>query len=78
MVGLWHGHYLRRGNDAASAALRAVAQQMIGEHAGHHRLADRHGADADAGIVAAVGLDLDLVAVDIDGAASASGSSWSA
>ncbi len=48
------------------AAERAVAQQMVGEHAGDHRLADRHRADADAGVVAAVGRDFDLVAVDID------------
>src|SRR5216683_2210035 len=47
---------------------RAMAQQMIGEDARHHRLAHRDGADADAGVVPAMGRDLDLVAVDIDGA----------
>ena len=42
---------------------------MIGDDACHHRLADRHGADADAGIVPALGDDLGLVAVAVDGAA---------
>ena len=37
------------------AGLATVAQEMVGEHAGHHGLADRHGADADAGVVAALG-----------------------
>jgi len=36
---------------AAATDLPAMAQEMIGEHAGHHGLADRHRADADAGIV---------------------------
>src|SRR5262249_53568888 len=35
--------------------------------AGHHGLADRHRADTDAGVVAAVGCDLDLVALAVDG-----------
>src|SRR6185437_6561680 len=52
-----------------SAAQRALTQQVIGEHDRHHRLADRHGADADAGVVPALGADLDLLAVDVDGAA---------
>ena len=51
---------------------------MVGQHAGHHRLADRHRADADAGIVAALGDDLHLVAAPVDRRAAASGSSWSA
>ena len=34
------------------------AQKMVRQHAGDHRLADRHGADADAGVVAAFGDDL--------------------
>ena len=42
---------------------------MIGDHARHHGLADRHGADADAGVVAAVGRDLGLAAVAVDGLA---------
>src|SRR5229473_7786006 len=46
---------------------RTVAQQMIGEDARHHRLAHRNGANADAGVVPAMGRDLDLVTVDIDG-----------
>src|SRR5579875_3533504 len=49
-----------------SAALAAMAEQVIGEHHRHHRLADRHGADADAGVVAAFGADLDLVAEAVD------------
>ncbi len=35
--------------------LRAVAKQMIRQHAGHHRLSDRHRADAHAWIVPAAG-----------------------
>src|SRR5580693_3759670 len=42
---------------------------MIRDHARHHGLADRHGADADARIVAALGRDFGLVAVTVDGAA---------
>src|SRR5829696_2840319 len=48
------------------AADRAVAQQVVGQDARRHRFADRHAADADAGVVAAVRLDLDLVAVGVD------------
>ena len=54
--------------DRRSAALGAVAQQVIGQHAGHHRLAHGHGADTDAGVVTALGHHLDLVAVDVDAA----------
>ena len=43
-----------------------MAQEVIGEHAGHHRLANRHGADADAGIVAPFGDDLGVVSVAIN------------
>jgi len=39
---------------------------VVGEDAGHHRLADRHAADADAGVVTAVRLDLDFIALGID------------
>ena len=46
---------------AVAAGLAAVAQEVVGQHAGHHRLADRHGADADAGIVAALGDDLGVL-----------------
>ena len=41
---------------------------MVEDHAGHHRLAHRHGADADAGVVAALGDDLGVVAGVVDGA----------
>src|ERR671913_307896 len=51
-----------------SAALRAMAQQVIGQHHGHHRLGDGRGADADAGIVTALGAQLDLVAEAVDAA----------
>ena len=44
-----------------------MTEQVIGEDAGYHRLADGNGADADTGVVTAMGGDLDLVAVDIDG-----------
>jgi hypothetical protein len=37
-----------------SPALAAVAEQVVGEDQGHHRLAHGHGADADAGIVPAL------------------------
>jgi hypothetical protein len=42
---------------------------MIRQHAGHHGFADRHGADADAGIVAAFGHDVGIVAAAVDAAA---------
>src|SRR5216684_2896911 len=48
------------------AADRAIAQQVVGQDASHHGLADRHGADTDAGIVPAVGFDLDLVQIGVD------------
>src|SRR6266508_4724835 len=51
------------------AHLPALAQIMIGDHAGNHRLADRHRADADARIVASLGDDLGLAPVAVDGAA---------
>ena len=46
-----------------------MAQEVVGDHAGDHRLADRHRADADARVVAALGRDLGLVAVAIHGLA---------
>jgi hypothetical protein len=50
--------------------LPPVPEIVIGDGAGYHRLADRHGADADAGVVAALGDDVDiLAAASIDGAA---------
>ena len=50
----------------ALAHLAAMHQIMIGQHACHHRLADRHRADADAGVVAALGDDLGVAAVAVD------------
>src|SRR3954447_22893095 len=47
----------RKRPGAARADLAAMAQIVVGEDAGDHRLADRHGADADAGVVATLGLD---------------------
>jgi hypothetical protein len=40
--------------------LPAVAQQVIGKHAGDHRLANRHGTDANARVMAALGSNLRL------------------
>src|ERR1700710_120440 len=57
---------LRVAMTLGSAALRAIAQQMVGQHAGHHRLGHRRAAQADAGIVPALGADLDLVAEAVD------------
>src|ERR1041385_7454050 len=51
------------------ADLRSVTQIMVGEHARHHGFADRDRADADAGVVAALGYDLGLVAEAVDGLA---------
>ena len=42
---------------------------MVRQDAGHHRFADRHGADADARVVAALGDDLGIAAVAVDGLA---------
>src|SRR5215831_2760282 len=53
----------------AFAHLSAMAQIVIGEHARHHGLADRHRPDADARVMAAAGGDLRLAAVAVDGAA---------
>ncbi len=49
-----------------SADLAAMPEIVVGEHDRQHRLADRHGADADAGVVAALGRDLDLLAGAVD------------
>lgn len=46
--------------------LCAVTQQVVRQHAGHHRLADRHRSDADARIVPTLGDDLDVMAGAID------------
>jgi len=41
--------------------LRAMPQQMVRQHAGQHRFADRHRADPNAGIVPTLGYDLGLL-----------------
>ena len=46
-----------------------MAQRLVGQHAGHHGFAHRHGADADAGVVAALGDDLGFRAGLVDGLA---------
>ena len=58
---------------AIFAHLAAMQQQMVENHTSHHRLAHRHRADADAGVVAAVRLDarrptgaVDRIARDAD------------
>src|SRR5450432_3350262 len=51
------------------ADLAAMAEEMIGQHTGHHGFADRHRANADAGIVAALGHDVGVGALAIDSAA---------
>ncbi len=60
------------------AVLGAVAQEVVGEHERHHGLAHGHGANADAGIVAALGDDLGLVALRRRWSGAASGSTTSA
>src|SRR4051794_14962941 len=52
-----------------SADLPAVPKEMVGQHAGHHGFADRHRANADAGIVTPFGHDVGIGAVAIHGAA---------
>src|ERR1700722_18226798 len=46
-----------------------MAQEGVGEDAGYHRFADRHGANADARVVATLGDDLALGAGAVDGLA---------
>src|SRR6266404_5882337 len=55
--------------DCELSHLSAMPQEMIGQHARHHGLADRHRADADAGVVAAFGHDVGVVAIAIHRAA---------
>ena len=38
-----------------SPHLRPMAQEMIRQHQRHHCLGNRHGANADAGVMAALG-----------------------
>ena len=46
--------------------LAAMAEVVVGQHDRHHRLADRHRANADARIVAALGRDLGVEAGCVD------------
>src|SRR5262245_17953932 len=48
------------------ADLSTLAEIVVGDDACHHGFADRDRADADAGIVAALGDDLGLLAVAVD------------
>src|SRR6185312_174338 len=41
-----------------ATGLPAMTQEVIGQHAGEHGLPDRHGADAHARVMAALGRDL--------------------
>src|SRR5262245_12253115 len=50
------------------AQLPALTQIVIGDHACQHGLADRHRANADAGVVAPLGADLGLGSIPVDGA----------
>src|SRR3569623_1978859 len=45
----------RSANSGLLPALRTVEQFLVGEHQRDHRLDHRHAADADAGVVAALG-----------------------
>src|SRR5581483_6879009 len=56
----------RSGWWLALAGLAAMTEVVVGEHDRDHGLADRHGADADARVVAALGRDLGLVALGVD------------
>src|SRR5450631_4878975 len=53
----------------AATHLPPMPQKMIGQHAGHHGLADRHRADSHTGVVAALCQDVGVGALAIDGAA---------
>src|SRR5271166_2208014 len=61
----------RRGAEIARlpSHLPPVAQKRVRQHAGHHRLADRNGADPNARVVAAFGDDLRILEVAGDRAA---------
>ena len=58
--------------------LAAMAQIVISDGAGDHGLPDRHGTDADARIVPALGQDVDVLALRVNRAGAASGSMRSA
>ena len=51
--GRWKG-----ASAARSPHLRPVPQEMIGQHQRHHRFGNRHRANADAGVMAALGDDI--------------------
>jgi hypothetical protein len=67
--GIWQRRDAIAYPPLSATHLPAMAQKMIGQHAGHHGLADRHRADADAGVVAALGHDVGVGALAIDRAA---------
>ena len=50
------------------AHLAAVAQEVVGQHQGHHGLAHRNGPDSDAGVVAALGHHVDVFTLGRDAA----------
>src|SRR5262245_9596111 len=52
----------RKGPARPLADLATVAQEVVGDNAGHHCLPDRHGADSDAGVVPPLGDDLRVAA----------------
>src|SRR5690606_34149208 len=54
----------RDGTDVA--APRATPERLVHEHQRDHRLADRRGADADAGVVASGGDDLHWISLHIE------------
>jgi len=46
-----------------------MPQEVIGKHKRNHRLPDRHGANPNARIMPALGLDFGLLALNVDSAA---------
>jgi len=46
-----------------------MPQRVVGEHTRDHRLADRHGPDANARIMPSFGGDLGILSMHIDGLA---------
>ena len=65
----WARPRISDGASGLTAHLAAVAQERVGEHAGDHRLADRHRPNADARVVPALGDDLGFFTGTGDGAA---------
>src|ERR1700730_3466759 len=62
-------HLRRKRSFPAFGDLAAMAQELIGEHAGNHGFADRNGANSNARVVAAFCRDFGLGAEAIDGEA---------